>query len=325
MNDRTFNTYIVITPSDFERLKSQYARLVSMLPHGKLVFVGSEAVGALVKELALGERVLYLAENSLLPIRRVWDVMNDHMSGLLQGEEVPRGAVGWYYQQFLKFELAKQCADEFYMTWDGDTIPCRPVNMFAEDGRPYLHNKTEYHALYFTTMAKLIPGLRKVIRSSFISEHMMFHAQTVRELMAAIEANEALQGETYWERILRAIEPAQVHRSAYSEFETYGSYVALRHPELYRIREWHSFRLGGEFFDLDTICDRDYEWLGKDFDAISFEKGHTVREDNKHLFDNPYYQSKLTAKQMLLAAQEEFKGGYIEQWGEGQSGTDPLA
>ena len=322
--DQIYNTYIVITPADFERLQCQYSRLERMLPTGKLVFVGSEKVGELVKQLAPGDRVGFLNEDSLLPIRQVWDVLNDHMRELLQGEEVPRGAVGWYYQQFLKFELAKNCENEYYMTWDGDTIPCRTVNMFAEDGRAYLHNKNEYHELYFTTMAKLVPGLRKVIRSSFISEHMMFHASTVKELMSAIETNPNLCGETYWERILRAIEPIQVHQSAYSEFETYGSYVALRHPELYRIREWHSFRLGGEFFDLNTICDRDYEWLGRDFDAISFEKGHTVREDNKNLFDNPYYQSKLTAKQMLMAAQEEFNGGYIERW-DGETGSDPLA
>lgn len=320
-----YNTYIVITPADFVRLQSQYGRMVSMLPAGKLIFVGSEKVGELVKACNLGERVGFIEEDDLLPFNNVWAVMNDHLKELLQGDTVPRGGVGWYYQQFLKIELAFQCEDEFYMTWDGDTIPCRPVQMFAEDGRPYLHNKNEYHELYFATMGKLVPGLRKVIRSSFISEHMMFCAQTVKELVSVIESNETLKGEKYWERILRTIEPIQIHQSAFSEFETYGTFVALRHPEMYRIREWHSFRLGGEFFDPNTICDRDYTWLGKDFDAISFEKGHFVREDNKNLFDNPRYQEKLTAKQMLLAAQEEFNGGYIESWGNNGTTTDPLS
>ena len=323
--NQNYNTYIVITPSDFARVQSQYGRMVSMLPTGKLMFVGSNKVGELVRACNLGDRVSFIAEDDLIPFADVWSVMNDHLKGLLQGDTVPRGAVGWYYQQFLKLELAKHCEDEFYMTWDGDTIPCRPVQMFAEDGRPYLHNKNEYHELYFTTMGKLIPGMRKLIRGSFISEHMMFHVQMVKDMVKAIEANASLVGDTYWEKILRAIEPIQIHQSAFSEFETYGTFVALRRPDLYRIREWHSFRLGGEFFDLNTICDRDYIWLGKDFDAISFEKGHIVREDNKNLFDNPDYQEKLTAKQMLLAAQEVFNGGYIESWGTNGTITDPLA
>ena len=319
-----YDTYIVITAKDFQRVSKQYAWMVQNLPDGKLIFVGSEEVGRLAKELDLGERVGFINENDLLPFDDVWAVLNDHMKGLLQGDTVPRGGVGWYYQQFLKINLAFRCEDEYYMTWDGDTIPCRPVRMFAEDGRPYLDNKNEYHELYFTTMAKLVPGLRKLIRGSFISEHMIFQAQLVRDLVAAIEGNSALIGATYWEKILRAIEPIQVHQSAFSEFETYGTFVALRRPDLYRIREWHSFRLGGEFFDPNTICERDYLWLAKDFDAISFEKGHSIKEGNGNLFDNPRYQEKLSARKMLEVAQEG-AGGYVETWNPGAVGSDPLA
>ena len=56
--------------------------------------------------------------------------------------------------------------------------------------------------------------------------------------------------------------------------------------------------------------------MGKDFDAISFEKGHYVREDHKNLFDNPRYQEKLSARQMLESVQDLFNGGYVEVWGE---------
>lgn len=44
---------------------------------------------------------------------------------------------------------------------------------------------------------------------------------------------------------------------------------------------------------------RDYDWLAKDFFAISFEKGHTVRPDLDNLFSNLVYQGKLSARQML--------------------------
>ena len=65
----------------------------------------------------------------------------------------------------------------------------------------------------------------------------------------------------------------------------------------------------------EHISERDFNWLGKDFDAISFEKGHYVREDHKNLFDNPRYQEKLSARQMLESVQDLFNGGYVEVWG----------
>ena len=47
---------------------------------------------------------------------------------------------------------------------------------------------------------------------------------------------------------------------------------------------------------------------------FSFEKNQSVREDHKNLFDNPEYQEKLSARQMLEAVQPEFNGGYVEVW-----------
>jgi len=146
-----------------------------------------------------------------------------------------------------------------------------------------------------------------------VDEHdaVFFSAE---EILVNLENNESLVGDTWWEKILRVIPADKIKKSAFSEFETYGTYTALRHAAEYRLREWHSFRLGAEFFDQNTICDRDYTWLSRDFQAISFEKNQSVREDHRNLFDNPDYQSKLSATQMLEIAQEEFEEGYREVW-----------
>ena len=48
---------------------------------------------------------------------------------------------------------------------------------------------------------------------------------------------------------------------------------------------------------------------------INFKiKDIAPEKDNANFFDNPYYQEKLTAKQMLQAAQMEYKEGYKEVW-----------
>ena len=163
-------------------------------------------------------------------------------------------------------------------------------------------------------MERLLPGVGKVIGRSFISEHMLIKREYMLELIEEIEQNESIPGNAFWEKILNSIPAEKIQEAVFSEFETYGSFVAVRHQSAYRLRSWHSFRLGGEFFDPATICDRDFEWLGRDFDAISFEKGHFVREDHKNLFDNPRYQEKLSPRKMLETVQEVFQDGYIEVW-----------
>ena len=325
---KKYSTIIVITPKDFPRLVKLYDRLVNNIPSEKILFVSGEGIEEELKKANLGSNVSFVNENDLLSFESVRECMSNHLRGLLGNEPVPRGAVGWYYQQFLKMEYSRICEDEYYLTWDGDTIPCAPFSMFQEEtGKPYLDLKQEYHALYFETLEKILPGMKKVIGKSFISEHMLFNKGIMRNLISKIEENDSIPGNKYWEKIINAIKPEQISESGFSEFETYGTYVAFTDPDHYKLREWHSFRLAGEFFDPEKICDRDFEWLSKDFHAVSFEKNHIVREDNKNLFDNPEYQQKLSARKMLEIAQEEFNGGYIEVWGDtkGEIGLDPLA
>ena len=311
--NKEFDTIVVITPADFDRLKSQYKYYPDRIPSKKILFVGSEEVGKKVSELGINE-LGFVNENDIIPFDQVHAVIKEHMKPILGDNDLPRGVTGWYYQQFLKMQYAETCQDEYYMSWDGDTVPCSPFEMFKEDGTPYIDLKSEYHAEYFETMGILIPGLKKFIEKSFISEHMLFKRSIMNSLISKIMENTSIEGDTFWKKIIHAIPAEKIQNTAFSEFETYGSFVCITDPTAYRLRDWHSFRLGGEFFSIDAICQRDYDWLAKDFFAISFEKGHYVREDHKNLFDNPDYQAKLSARQMLQVAQEAFQDGYIEKW-----------
>lgn len=306
-----YNVLIMTTPKDFLRLKSNYHRLVENMPSKQLVFVGNEEVGSLTQKLNLGEQVGFIHEDNILPFSDVHKIMQE----VLQREDVPRGVTGWYYQQFLKMYYSAVCKDDYYLVWDGDTIPCKPFTMFHEDRKtPYFDLKREYHEEYFITMGKLIPGMRKCIEPSFISEHMIIKCEIMKSLIADIMKNETLVGETFYERIIRCIDVNKLVSNSFSEFETYGTYTCLKYFNSYRLRNWHSFRYGGRFFHPDEIRNSDYEWLGKDFDAISFEKNHTVREDEKEVFTKEEYQEKLSARQILEIVQQEFEDGYIEVW-----------
>ena len=166
---KKFTTIIVITPKDFPRLVRHYKRLVANIPSERFLFISGDGIEEELVKADLGDNVSFVNENELLAFDNVRDCMSGHLKSLLGNEPVPRGAVGWYYQQFLKMEYSRICEDEYYMTWDGDTIPCAPFSMFQEGtDAPYLDLKQEYHALYFETLEKLLPGSWKHIREELL-------------------------------------------------------------------------------------------------------------------------------------------------------------
>ncbi len=324
MDTIAYDVLIMVTPKDFKRVECLYQRMLQLLPVRKILFVGSTEVGKLVEEYRentvlaeeFKDKLSFLCEDRILTFAEVHGVMTDALRDILQGRELPRGITGWYYQQFLKMKYSELCEDDYYLVWDGDTVPCKPFSMFRDGTEtPYLDLKTEYHEDYFITLQKLLPGMQKCIQKSFIAEHMLMKTDIMKDLIRTIEANAALEGEAFWEKIIRAIEPDKLMSNSFSEFETYGTFVAFRYRDTYRLRDWHSFRYGGEFFEMEKISEDDFRWLGKDFYAISFEKDHFVREDHRNLFDNKVYQEKLTARQMLEICQQEFgEGSYREIW-----------
>ncbi len=319
--ENQFDTLIVVTPSDCERLQPLYSRVAQNIEYGKLCFVGTSGVGNIaLNDNRIKNDVRWVNEDDIVPFEEVHALMSRHLVSIIGDGPLPRGITGWYYQQFLKMQYAYMCEDEYYMVWDGDTVPCRKINMFSpETGQPYIDLKHEHHQEYFDTMGKLIPGMHKVIGRSFISEHMLIRCDIMRALIEMIEKNDQIEGKRFWEKIINAIEPAKIYDSSFSEFETYGTFVALRFSDVYRLREWHSFRLGGSFYEPGTITDGDFEWLGKDFDAISFEKGQKPLEDNKGYFDNPEVQRKISAKALLQAAQLDYNDAYKEVWEDDQN------
>ncbi len=318
-----FDILIVVTPADCERVLPLYPRLVNNFENGNICFIGTDKVGELAKASAIAKRAEWVDENSIVSYDDVHACMSKKLEPILEGKPLPRGVTGWYYQQFLKMQYSFICKDEYYMVWDGDTIPCKKIQMFAsEEGRPYLDLKHEYHPVYFETMGKLLPGLSKVIERSFISEHMLFKTELMKALIADIESNDAIPGTRFWEKIINCIEPEKIYDSAFSEFETYGTYVVTRYPDVYELREWHSFRLGGSFFDMNTICDRDFKWLAVDFDAISFEKDQSTQNGTGGYFDNPKVQKKISAKKLLQEVQVAFTDAYKEVWDDDLSAAE---
>lgn len=178
---------------------------------------------------------------------------------------------GWYFQQFLKLGYAINCIDEFYLVWDADTIPLRPLN-FYENGVALFNLKNEYNKPYFTCIDKLLSIKKKnCIKESFISEHMLFSTKRVLEMISLIENNQNIEGHSFFEKIINSIDIKFMNQSGFSEYETYGCFMYTYHKDEMKIRKLNTFRHGkvilGENPNNETL-----EWCSKSCDTISFEK-----------------------------------------------------
>lgn len=178
---------------------------------------------------------------------------------------------GWYFQQFLKmaFALSPYCDTDYYLSWDSDTIPLRKIYFFDEKEKPYFTMKLERHEPYFVAIDKLL-GIINTNCHSYIAENMMFNKSIMMELIYRIQSNVQMEGTTWFEKIIYALEPEDVSPMGFSEFETYGNYCYNNYPGFYVERTLSSFRAGG-MIQGRFVSDRVLNQLGFDQDTASFE------------------------------------------------------
>lgn len=269
--DYQFDVIIPVCLGDLETCKYAIPHIKRYLHPKNVIIIGNSDVGGALDEHLEG--VTFLDESELLKLSDVKDEI-----GWLTGKGV--GRAGWYYQQFLKMQYAFLCEDEYYLTWDSDTIPVKELKMFEAE-HPVFDMKTEYHAPYFMTMQRLINGLTKLEDKSFISEHMLIRASYMREMIEEISLGTGVERSEFWKGVLRAINPCEMPGSGFSEFETFGNWCLLRHPGEYILRDYRSLRDGAKYFDIETITEREQQKISKGYEAISFEKSHQLIENQR--------------------------------------------
>ena len=188
---------------------------------------------------------------------------------------------------------SKICENEYYLLWDSDTFPIKPVKMF-ENGFPIFDLKNEFNRPYFTTLNRLIPDL-KFSKFSYISEHMIIKTEFMRKLIETIENNINIPGQFFWEKILLSIDKKNIIYSGFSEFETYGSFVDNYYKNCYKHRIWSSKRDMVKYYNnIDNLSNNDLQWLSKDYDAITFEKWDIF--DIKNLIFITKYNQKIVCR-----------------------------
>lgn len=265
--DRLVDIVIPIAPNDFKSLVFSLPYIKRFLPCKQIVVIANASIREKVEAL---DCIGFIDEDEL------YDGLTFANVSRLISEIYPKAVrrAGWYFQQFLKLAYAWRCKGDCYLTWDSDTIPVKDINLFSSDGRPYLdYLPVPYgDSGYFDFLQHLRDGnFRRLDKEkSFITEHMFFSTQMVKRMLVDIETNRYICGESFFERILRAIDKKQLNLSGFSEFETYAAYVQCVAPTYYVKRRWNNLR-NGKFYIGKAPTESKLKWVAERFDVVSLE------------------------------------------------------
>ena len=252
-----YDVVIAIKAADWDVLKVNLTFIKRNLKPKRIIVVSQKGLKEKVHHF---QDISFIDEDSLFP-----ELNFAHIKELLFKNGVDEKLAGWYLQQFLKLSYSFVCKDEYYLTWDADSIPLNEINMVDEKtGNPFFDMKPEFVEPYFSTIRNLF-SLEKKEPESFIAEHMLFKTSIVQEMLNSIKTNE----KSFFEVIIEKTDFSKIDHS-FSEFETYGTYCDYNYPKLYTKRHLRTFRAGKMFLGA-TPSYSTLTWVSKCIDIVSFE------------------------------------------------------
>lgn len=262
-----YDVIIMVTQEKLPVLKVSYSYLKDNLGAKDIYLVANKALEKSIMDIWNGE-MHFLDEESIMPGLSITAVRDILIRKCGDGHRA-----GWFYQQFLKMAYSAVSRNKYYLLWDADTVPLHTMNYFEDGEHPCFITKREYYQGYFDTINRLFKNKvgRLDPQISYIAENMIVHKEYMQEMIAEIMSNESLEGDTFYEKILDAINPELVSYTGFSEFETYGNYMDTLHPEIYAHKRLRTQRLGSFLFGSQPNKEQ-LEWAANDYDIISFEE-----------------------------------------------------
>ncbi|MFN3407392.1 MAG: DUF6492 family protein [Limisphaerales bacterium] len=236
-------------------------RLPQTVPLKEYVVVAPDADAARMQR-RLGRLARVIPENDFVP-----GVTVAALRPLpIQGFPV---AAGWYFQQLVKLQFAfVEPEDDYFLIWDADTVPLRPLRFFDAEGRMLLTRATEHHAPYFETYRRLL-GEEPNREFSFIAQHIVVQKSVCREMLEKMAAR--LPGNESWAwKLMRALPPSG--HNLFSEYETYGHYLKNHYPERFRVVERPWWRPATHKSGCAVPTERQLRALAERYDFAAFER-----------------------------------------------------
>lgn len=246
---------------DLPVLQIAVARLRQFIPFGGVNVLAPDRDCARIASRLRGQ-VKVIPESNFVPGMTIEQVRGFQIQGFPQ-------AAGWYFQQLLKLQFA--CVDpedDYYLIWDADTVPLRPLRFFNPAGQMLLTKAEEYHPPYFATYRSLF-GSEPNREFSFIAQHMLVQKSVAREMMSRIEQH--VPGTGNWASKLLSALPS-TGKNLFSEYETYGHYLKNYHPDrvVFVERPWQ--RLITHYTGRPIPKEKELQDLARHYEYAAFER-----------------------------------------------------
>jgi hypothetical protein len=178
-------------------------------------------------------------------------------------------AAGWYLQQLLKLQFAFQYPeDDYYLIWDADTVPLRPLQFFNSTGQMLLTKAKEFHPPYFDTYQRLV-GHEPDRSFSCIAQHMIIQKSIAREMLDRIHQRVNAGKNWAWSIMLNLPEQGD---NLFSEYETYGHYIKQYYPERVEFVERRWLREGTRQTGGWIPNANNLQQLSQKYDYVAFER-----------------------------------------------------
>lgn len=234
------------------------------------VITSGEAFNGLKEKVENSVPLQFLDENELIEgcdLTEIKKIMLDEM-----GTE---GRANWYFQQFLKMaaSLHPDIGDH-YLIWDSDTLLLRQIEFFDDAGNILFNPIKDTSQSYFDVIRDAL-GIERQVEYSFINEHLMIKKDYMLELIDALEKR-APENMSWVRYLIHSIGKQTFSYLGFSEFETYGNFVAYHHKNTYKPRLLKTARAGAEFFGMNPNKYDYFRLMRNGYTLISFEFRHST-------------------------------------------------
>jgi FkbM family methyltransferase len=251
-SDVKVDVVIVAHEKDMQALRFAIPAVRRFLLHpiGKVFVMARDSPQ--FRQLCREHECEFVDEDAVLPITKNYFRYVDRKG---------RDRSGWLFQQLLKLNADTVAGEEHYFVIDADTVLIRPCALKRRGKTVLFCTEREFRHPYYEALRKLLGNDRR-FPASFICHQMLFEKSKLRQMKAVVER---LAGKAWWQAILDAVDTSEP--SCFSEYETYGNFLAANYPKEIDVQRFSSLALPArELSRLRNVEQR----LSLEYQSISF-------------------------------------------------------